>query len=637
MKRNQFYQYFLLPGRILLVLKVWELWPLDFIQPLYGAESEGAISDQSWLYILSVSIFCAVFFCIAFIQSRKAGEKNATEQDSSDEDQKNSPAFLQENTVKMAAITQTPDDKKNIQVNSGERNKLINISLQNLIDSISDSIMVIDRNYQVRMLNKTARDIHFNGSHPSENLLCHKLSHDKNEPCSGPEHKCPFTEVMNTGKSYTVIHQHLDSQGNTTPFEILASPIYNETGDIIGIVELARDISDRVAKEKKQRETDARLLTLQREQSIATSAGGLAHEFNNILTSILGNAELLKIRLDGCDPNKELAESIITGSEHLADLTRQLLAYAKGGKYLNQSILVNAQINDSLRLIRTDKYPDIEVTLDLTEDLWPVLGDPAQLSQLIMNIIINAFEAMESQKGKLTVRTTNLVMNEPWECKGNDIHPPGYYVLISVTNTGSTISKELKEKIFEPFFSTKFTGRGMGLAAARGIVENHNGCISVHSHEGQTTFDIVLPREIPDREFMEDSKTNAVDVLDLSVLVIDDDPHVLSIIRSLLAHHGCKVISTDKGFEAIDIIEENRDKLDLVILDIQMPGMSGDKVYKRLKNITPGLKVLISSGHDEYTALKNVELDPRDRFIKKPFRMSDLMLKVKELMVNSSV
>ena len=276
-------------------------------------------------------------------------------------------------------------------------------------------------------------------------------------------------------------------------------------------------------------------------------AGGLSHEFNNTLTSILGNAELLSARLAPNDNNVELTESIITGSEHLADLTRQLLAYAKGGKYHSKSILVNAQINDSLRLIHTNKFPDTKVELDLTEDLWPVLGDPSQLSQLIMNVIINGFEAMENKKGKLTIRTANVIKTDEWECRANHIHPPGYYVLIRVTNTGSMISEELKDKIFEPFFSTKFTGRGMGLAAAKGIVQNHNGCISFFSRDDETTFEILLPREIPDKEFMKDIEKSPADVLDLNVLVIDEDPHVLSIIRSLLAYYGCTVLSVDSG------------------------------------------------------------------------------------------
>ena len=418
------------------------------------------------------------------------------------------------------------------------------------------------------------------------------------------------------------------------PFEIQASPIHNENGDVIGIIEFARDVSDRLAREQKQKEADTRLLNLQKDQSIATLAGGLSHEFNNILTSILGNAELLSVRLDERDINRKQADAIIQGSEHLSDLTRQLLAYAKGGKYLDQSLNINDQINDALSLIYTDKFSGIEVDSDLAEDLWPILGDPVQISQLIMNIIINGFEALENTAGKLIIRTSNLTKAEKWKCKENHSYPTGDYVFFSVTNTGSIISEEILAKVFEPFFSTKFADRGMGLAASKGIVQNHNGCISVLNGSDETTFQVFLPREITDKEIIMDTKDSSTDILGLKVLVVDDEPQVLSIIKSLLNHHGCDVLSADKGQEALEVIERHKAGLDLVILDIQMPDMTGDKVYTRLKEIKPGLKVLISSGHDEYTALKNIILDPKDKFIKKPFRMSDLKLKIKELTVN---
>jgi two-component system cell cycle sensor histidine kinase/response regulator CckA len=174
----------------------------------------------------------------------------------------------------------------------------------------------------------------------------------------------------------------------------------------------------------------------------------------------------------------------------------------------------------------------------------------------------------------------------------------------------------------------------MGLAAAKGIVQNHNGCISVVSEADETTFQVFLPREVSDAEIVLGDRKSSSDIFGLKVLVVDDEPQVLSIIKSLLDHHGCNVLSADKGQEALDVIERHKADLDLVILDIQMPDMTGDKVYTRLKEIKPDLKVLISSGHEEFTALKNIMLDPRDKFLKKPFRMTDLMLKIKELTVS---
>ncbi len=635
MKRNIFLLYFSSISLVFISILAWEFLLEPNINSLfYNTHGHESIAEQ-WEYVKTVFLFCAVTLIIPTLLALKIEKKRQATLNSLHKLQNETANFLNERTIELASVRQELDTEKFKQSSTIGRNDTTNISMQSLIDSISDSIMVIDTNYQVRMLNKAAREIHLNGSQLSETILCHKLSHHEDTPCKEPEHQCPFSIVMETGKSCTVLHHHFDSHGVNAPFEIQASPIHNENGDVIGIIELARDVSDRLAREQKQKDADTRLLNLQKDQSIATLAGGLSHEFNNILTSILGNAELLSVRLDERDINRKQADAIIQGSEHLADLTRQLLAYAKGGKYLDQSLNINAQINDALSLIYTDKFSGIEVELDIAEDLWPILGDPGQISQLIMNIIINGFEALENTAGKLIIRTANLTKAEKWKCKENLNYPAGDYVFFSVTNTGAIISEEILAKVFEPFFSTKFAGRGMGLAATKGIVQNHNGCISVQNGSDETTFQVFLPREITDKETIMGDGDSSGDISGLKVLVVDDEPQVLSIIKSLLDHHGCNVLSADKGQEALEIIERHKADLDLVILDIQMPDMTGDKVYIRLKEIKPGLNVLISSGLEEYTALKNILLDPKDKFIKKPFRMSDLMLKIKELTVNN--
>ena len=633
MKKNIVLLYIFSIALVLLSVSVWEFWLEHIIEPFLATQYQPESITEQWEFVITVFVFSAFALVIPTILALKIETKRQATLDSLKKLQNKTLTLLDERTIELASVKQKLAGEKYTQGATKEVIGSTNISMQSLIDSISDSIMVIDQNYQVRMLNKAARDIHLNGLYPSETPSCHKLSHNEDIPCVGPEHECPLNNVMESGKSCTVLHHHFDSNGVNVPFEILASPILDENGEVLGVIELARDVTSRLIREEKQKEANTNLLTLQRDQSIATLAGGFAHEFNNILTSILGNAELLGVRLDESDSNKKQADAIIAGTEQLADLTGQLLAYAKGGKYFNQSIPLNEQIDDTVHLIHTGKFADTEVEFDLSYDLWPVLGDPAQISQLIMNIILNGFEALENKEGKLIIRTANLTRTEKWQCNVSDIRPPGEYVLISVTNTGSTISDELIKMIFEPFFTTKSTGRGMGLAAAKGIVQNHNGCIAVESHGDQTTFQVFLPKGVSDKELiLGDGKSPGV-ALGLKILVVDDETQVLTTITSLLNHHGCIVLTADKGLEALAVIDRHKTSLDLVILDIQMPDMTGDKVYTRLKEISPGLRVLISSGHDQYIALKNILLDPKDTFIKKPFRMSDLMLKIKELTV----
>ncbi len=631
--KKQIFQYYLLTLALVFVATfAWEFW----LEPLVGIIANTNYHPETFAvnleYIITVTTFCAVALIIPALIALKIEIKRQETIESLRKLQQQTADLLDQRTVELTSARQHLHDKVS-PVDTPDSSITKQVTLQTLIDSISDTILVIDANYHVRMSNRAARE-HFLTDHDAEKtrtLTCHKMTHDEDKPCEGTEHQCPFKTVMESGESCTVVHRHKDRHGDLIPFEIKASPIFDDDGKIIGIIEIARNVSDRLAIEQKRRAADVRLLDLQKQQSIATLAGGLAHEFNNILTSILGNAELLHVRLDEKDVNKKQVEAIITGSEQLADLTKQLLAYAKGGKYLEQTIAINELISISLNLIDPQKITSIEVDLDLADDLWTVVGDPAQVGQLIMNILINGIEALEEKDGKLIIKTANITKNERWHCTSNNTHPPGDYVFCSVTNTGSTIPADLLGKIFDPFFSTKFTGRGLGLAAAKGIVENHNGCITVESPSNQVTFQFLLPRAISDYELMKSDRKSSENALNLKVLVVDDEPQVLSITKNLLEHQGCKVLSADKGLEALEVIERHKGDLDLVILDIQMPDMTGDKVYSRLKDIKPTLKVLISSGYEEYTALKDISLDPNDRFIKKPFRMSELMLKIKEL------
>jgi signal transduction histidine kinase len=548
--------------------------------------------------------------------------------------QEKTTGLLENRTIELDSALQQLNTSSSFQEKSSVELQKTNVTLQTIIDSLSDSILVIDLNYNLKMVNKTARQEYLKNPDGPIPLNCYNFSHKRNEPCKAPDHRCPIDEVINTGKQCTVVHKHIRKDGSEVPVEVLASPILSETGDVVGVIESARDISYRIADEEKRKESELRLFKQQRDQSIATLAGGIAHEFNNILTSVLGNAELLNVRLNDQDPNRKQTDAIIQGSHHLADLTSQLLAYAKGGKYQSEKISINKVVNNSLNLTHTGKFAGIGVHLELAEDIWPVIGDPLQIKQLVMNILINGFEALEVTDGVLEIHTANQTKNDKWQCKQKEMHPSGEYVHLMVTNTGSEIPVEDLEKIFDPFFSTKFTGRGLGLAAAKGIVQNHDGCIYVDNSLVGTTFHILLHRAVFDQEVMATKNGPAVGINGLRVLAVDDEPQVLSIIENLLTHHGCHVLTADKGSEAMEIINRHKDDLDLVILDIQMPGMSGDEVYRKLKVLNPGIRVLISSGYEEYTALQNIELDARcDRFIKKPFSMVELLQKIKEVLL----
>ena len=366
--------------------------------------------------------------------------------------------------------------------------------LQSIIDGVTESIMVIDKNYRIRLINKAATKVHDVGLPLAESLLCYQVSHQSVKPCHGEEHPCPLKKVLETKQPVTLVHTHKRADGTEYAVEISASPIIGSDGEISGIIEVGRDITEKLRLEKEEKEFRARLFQQQKDQSIALIAKGIAHDFNNLLGTVIGNVDLLQM---GSAPKEDecgIVEAIGSAAHRMSDLTTQLLAYAKGGTYKLERFVINSLILQTLKFSHTGEATKINISQNLAKDLWPILGDPNQMKQMLVNIFTNAFEAMEETGGTLTVETRNLIKETDWQCSFHTVHPAGSYVLIDITNTGPEIPAEITSQIFEPFYTTKSLGRGLGLAAVAGIVQNHGGCISFESSPEETTFHILLPR-----------------------------------------------------------------------------------------------------------------------------------------------
>jgi PAS domain S-box-containing protein len=366
--------------------------------------------------------------------------------------------------------------------------------LQSIIDGVTESIMVIDRNYRVRLINKTARQLHGVDLPLNDSHFCYEITHQKSEPCHGEEHPCPLQSSLETRMPVTLIHQHKRADGSEYAVEIAASPIINSDGQITGIIEVGRDITEKLRLEEEEKKLEARLFQQQKDQSIALLAQGIAHDFNNLLGTVIGNVDLLQM---GSAPKEDecgIVEAIGSAAHKMSDLTSQLLAYAKGGTYKLEKFVINQLIIQALKITRTGEATRIKVIYDLAKDLWPVLADPNQMKQMLLNIFTNAFEAMDEKGDTLTVRSANIIKEEDWECAINVIHPAGEYVALEIGDTGPGIPDEIAKLAFEPFVTTKSMGRGLGLAAVTGIVQNHGGCVSFKSSNAGTTFYILLPK-----------------------------------------------------------------------------------------------------------------------------------------------
>lgn len=508
--------------------------------------------------------------------------------------------------------------------------------LQTVIDGIPETILVIGSDYQVRMANKATLELYTpDGKLPATPVSCHRLTHNSETPCDEEHHLCPLSEVLASGRPATCVHHHTRADGSRYLVELTASPVF--AGDRVdAIIEVGRDITAQRKMEDERKKLDSQILRQQKDESIATLAGGIAHDFNNLLMVVLGNSEILQMHTDPDDKNYEILDHIINSADRMSHLVRQLLAYAKGGKYLPSPLALPGIIEDSVGLARRGKAAELDVVMELPPDLWPILGDRGQISQAMVNIFTNGFEAMEQTGGSLHIQAANCIKKEPWECRQNRTHNAGDYVHIVVEDTGPGIPTNLHDKIFDPFFSTKFIGRGLGLSAASGIIQNHGGCLSLSGATGHgASFHILLPRlHEPEKGLSEGGKTTKDRTN--TILAVDDDPQVLQLIEAILTDAGYMILTAGGGREAVDLFEDKTEAIGLVILDIQMPGMDGKEVFARLKSIKPEIPILISSGYDETTALNGLRFGPIDGYVPKPYRRSILLEKVQQCLGDDS-
>ncbi|MDH4233078.1 MAG: PAS domain-containing protein [Nitrospirota bacterium] len=502
--------------------------------------------------------------------------------------------------------------------------------LQSIIDGVADGIVVFGRDYRVQLMNKAAREFSARHLAAEEALHCYKIFHDSDQPCAGKDHPCPLETILRTKQPFAVNHTHFDRNGEEKIFEILASPILDEKGEVVQIIEISRDITEKLMFEQEKKKIEKRLYQEQKDQSIITLAGGIAHDFNNIIMSVIGNAELIKAELLPGTKGQNLSENIIRAGEKMADLTNLLLAYAKTGFYRQETISVNQVIMDALELTHKGKALHVETRLDLADEIWPVYADKGQITQVFMNIFMNAFEAMEKKGGRLKVETRNIRFDDVWECSQfAEAHPAGDYVYARIEDTGVGMSEEIQKKVFEPFFSTKFLGRGLGLAAAAGIIQKHEGCISLESETGKgTAVHVYLPRT---KGAAADEKTERKTEAD-TILVVDDEPEILALLKEMMVRMGFNVETAASGQNALEIFRQGKEGIRAAVLDIQLPDLDGKKVFTEMKKLKPDLKVLISSGYDQKTALGELEGGEPDGFIQKPYGFAVLRKKIIEIL-----
>lgn len=382
-----------------------------------------------------------------------------------------------------------------------------------------------------------------------------------------------------------------------------------------------------------QRELEQKLQETTKMAAISTLAGGIAHDFNNLLMAIQGNASLMRLGMDPGHPFYRRVMEIEEQIQRGANLTRQLLGFARRGKYDVRPTDLNLLLGKLLEMFgRTRKEVLIQTLFHPTLPL--VEADPGQVEQLFFNLFLNAADAMP-EGGSLSVETQAVLLDEAFS-ERHEV-APGPYVRIVVQDTGTGMDEKTMGRIFEPFFTTKEVGRGtgLGLASAYGIVKNHGGVILVHSVLGKgSTFTVYFPA-MRDPEIappLEERGPGRLHHGSGTILLVDDEPMVTDVGRQMLEHLGYTVLVAQGGEEALSLYEKNHASIDLVILDMVMPVMGGEEVFRRLKSLDPQVKVLLSSGYSlEHKAGELLDLGCRG-FIQKPFTLPELSQKVCEIL-----
>ena len=395
--------------------------------------------------------------------------------------------------------------------------------------------------------------------------------------------------------------------------------------------EVVRKHREHLAYELAERKLDEQMRHNQKMSAIATLAAGISHNFNNILSIVSGNVELLKMDIADDDQLSGYIEPIFSSVRRMAGLTDQLLAFAQKGKYRPRHFDMSEFVSGTLPFILPSIGPDIRVSSELGTDLPPVEADMSQLQMVLSAVVTNAVESFNERGGRITIGTEALPAGET--VPAHVPAWPGNYVRLTVTDTGGGMEPEILEKIFEPFFTTHFQGRGLGMAAAYGIIQNHGGWIDVDSTPGAgTTVRIYLPAAAP--TVPEAAAPPADDALSRgsgTLLLIEDEEMVRSLTREMLRRMGYRVIEASTGLDGINAVREKGDRIDLVILDIGLPDMRGDQVHRLIQEIAPEMKVLVSSGYSATEVVEEMKIAAAD-FIQKPYSFSLLSEKLKRIL-----
>ncbi len=510
-------------------------------------------------------------------------------------------------------------------ITAGTELELARARLAAIVESSDDAIVSKDLTGTVQTWNKGAEQLYGYSEvemkgRPMSLLL----------PPDRPDEEATILRRLSKGERVEHFETaRMRKDGNQIEVSLSISPVYDKNGRVIAASHVARDITERRSLETKR-------LHAQKLESLGVLAGGIAHDFNNLLTGILGNASLVAEGLQQSNPDRPILQECIAAAERAALLTKQLLAYAGKGRFVTEPINLSHLVRQISALIQTSISRKVQVRMELANDLPSIEADAGQLQQVIMNLVINGAEAIAEDVGIVVCTTAVQMVDDAYikslGAEGQYISP-GRHVMLEVQDSGCGMDEATLLRIFEPFFSTKFTGRGLGLAAVSGIVHGHRGALRVYSTPGKgTSFKVLFPAAEAALNSPQPPTTAAnLEGSGNTVLIVDDEDSVRSVARNTLQRRGYRTIEARDGREALEVFRKFAHEISLVLLDLTMPYMNGEEVLRELQIITPSVKVVLSSGFNEVEAIRRFTGKGLAGFLQKPYTAMRLAEAVKAI------
>jgi two-component system cell cycle sensor histidine kinase/response regulator CckA len=496
-----------------------------------------------------------------------------------------------------------------------------------ILDSVDEGFIVIDPGYRILSANRAFCNQVGLSEEQVVGSLCHEISHQGARPCFESGEECPTQRTFGTGRAHTAFHTHQEASGAQQYVELKSYPVMDAAGNITSVIETINDVTEK-------RKLQEQLAQSQKMESVARLAGGVAHDFNNMLGVIIGHTEMAMGQLNPLQPLFASLKEIRTAAERSAALTRQLLAFARKQTAAPRVLDLNETVAGMLKMLRPLIGEDIDLAWRPGSGVWAVKMDPSQIDQILANLCVNARDAIAGV-GRITIET-GMATFDPCDCIHHPEIVPGAYVSLTVSDDGCGMDHETLSKIFEPFFTTKEVGKGtgLGLAMVYGIVKQNNGFINVYSEPGRgTTLKLYLPRHAAGTEEVQKQVQAApAQGGHETILLVEDEQSILDMARLMLEKFGYRVLAASSPGEAIRLAKAHDEEIRLLIVDVIMPEMNGRDLSKHLVALYPQMACLYISGYSGDVIAHHGLLEEGVHFIQKPFSMQDLGTKVRQIL-----